>query len=110
MDLSAEEVGYFMSQVGLSAASFGVASSDITIVANALNNLFGYKCSPPVAVQPRARPELQAICINDDCPLAANPTCGAYGKAVEPATATVSGHPTKSAKSTEKGYENGIDY
>ncbi|KAK0247078.1 hypothetical protein LTR01_008949 [Friedmanniomyces endolithicus] len=47
MALDPYEIGYFITQVGLSAASFGVAQSDITDVASALFSLFSYKCEPP---------------------------------------------------------------
>jgi hypothetical protein len=40
MDLSYAEVGYFISQVADSAASFGVAKDDLTVVGNALTSLF----------------------------------------------------------------------
>lgn len=87
MDLSAEEVGYFITQVGLSAASFGVATEDVTAVGMALNKIFGYKCSPPTTVVPSQGAQLQSICTGDDCPLAPNATCAAYQAAVEPLVA-----------------------
>jgi hypothetical protein len=47
MALDAFQVGYFITQVGLSAASFGVAQADVEAVGMSLNNLFGYKCRSP---------------------------------------------------------------
>jgi hypothetical protein len=91
MDLSAAEVGYFITQVALSAASFGVAEADLTVVGTALNTLFNEECSPATVVQPSQPAALQAICIGDGCVQATvNATCGAYSKAVEPATASSS--------------------
>jgi len=87
MDLDAYEVGYFIEQVGLAAASFGVAESDIVGVADALNALFGYKCAPAVTVIPAQGPQYESICIAADCPTAANATCSSYITAMEPAMA-----------------------
>lgn len=100
MDLDAAEVGYFITQVGLSAASFGVATADVTAVGMALNAAFGYKCAPPVMIVPGSTAELQAICIADDCPLSPNATCAAYAKAVEPATATGSAMASSTGSTT----------
>ena len=84
MDLNPIQVGYFITQVGLSAASFGVASSDVTAVGQALTKLFDYRCSAPAAIVPGAPAETQAICMNPACPLADNATCSAYGTPVMP--------------------------
>lgn len=85
MDLNAAELGYFITQVGTAAASFGVTSDDVNAVGMALNNAFGYKCSPPAAIPPSAPAALQAICIASDCPTAPMATCAAYGNAIAPA-------------------------
>ena len=90
MDLNPNELNYFITQVGLSAASFGVTTDDVTAVGMALNSLFGFKCSAATTVIPNTPPETQAICQDDSCPLAANANCSAYGKAVAPMSATVS--------------------
>ena len=63
MGLGAFEFGYFVEQVGLAAASFGVADADVTAVGMALNSLFGYKCAPAATVVPSQGDALQAICI-----------------------------------------------
>lgn len=63
MALDAYQVGYFIEQVGLSAASFGVQQNDIEFVAHALQKYFGYKCAPPTDVLPDKGKELQAVCI-----------------------------------------------
>jgi hypothetical protein len=101
MDLSAAEVGYFITQVANSAASFGVAKDDLTVVGSALNNLFGMRCSAATTVVPAQGPALQAICIDATCPLAPNATCSAYGNAIEPSIAVSSLVP--SMTSTETG-------
>lgn len=94
MDLSAAEFGYFVTQVALSAMSFGVASDDITIVGKALTSAFGYKDSMPAVVVPSQPAALQAICIGDGCPTAANSTTAGYSSIMEPSTAISSLVPT----------------
>lgn len=85
MDLSIYEVSYFVQQVGLSAASFGVATDDVEYVGKALMNLFGYKCAPPMTVIPAQGAQLQSICTGKDCPIAANSTCASYQNVSMPA-------------------------
>lgn len=99
MDLTAAENNYFIEQVALSAASFGVAASDLQTVGTALNSLFGYRCSPEVTVT-GGQPELQAICIADSCPTSPNATCSAYAAAVMPSVAVSSLVPTTTASVT----------
>lgn len=89
MDLNASDVGYFIEQVGLAAASFGVAKADLTIVGDALSSIFNVRCAPPTTVIPAQGPQLQSICIADDCALAPNSTCAAYEAAVVPLVANV---------------------
>ena len=84
MDIDALELGYFITQVGTAAASFGVSAADITTVAYALQNAFGYRCAPPIAIPATANPALQAICVASDCPLSTNATCAAYANASPP--------------------------
>ncbi|KAK3314341.1 hypothetical protein B0H66DRAFT_483636 [Apodospora peruviana] len=88
MDLGPEEVGYFVQQVALAAASFGVAKDDITAVGVALNSLFGIRCAPPTTVIPTQGPHLQSICVAEDCPLSPNSTCGKYESVFPPMSAT----------------------
>jgi hypothetical protein len=97
MDLSYAEVGYFISQVAASAASFGVATDDLKIVGEALGNLFNFRCLPPTTIVEAQGPQLQSICTDDTCPLAANATCDQYdGNVTEPAVAnsTLTGNAT----------------
>lgn len=88
MDLSAAEVGYFIQQVGLSAASFGVATDDIMAVGTALNSLFGYRCAPAMTVIPAQGAVLESICIDESCPIAPNATCSMYNATMMPQNAT----------------------
>jgi hypothetical protein len=89
MDLSAAEVGYFITQVANSAASFGVASADLTVVGTALETVFDVMCGPATTIVPAQGPQLQSICIGDGCALAVNATCNAYNSTpFEPANAT----------------------
>ncbi|MCJ1378717.1 hypothetical protein MMC17_001816 [Xylographa soralifera] len=90
MDLSAAEVGYFITQVGLAAASFGVATADVTAVGMALGSLFDYSCAPPTTVIKAQGPQLQAICIDSTCPVSPNATCAAYAAAMQPLVANAS--------------------
>ncbi|KAF1972087.1 hypothetical protein BU23DRAFT_581093 [Bimuria novae-zelandiae CBS 107.79] len=78
MALSPSEFGYFVTQVGLAATSFGVSSSDVSAVADVLNTLFGYRCSPKTTVIPEMGETLNSICQNEKCPLDPNATCDAY--------------------------------
>jgi hypothetical protein len=92
MDLSYAEVGYFITQVALSAASFGVAQSDLQIVGTALGSLFDVRCAPPTIVIPAQGAQLQSICTDaSTCPLAMNASCALYETNItEPASATTS--------------------
>ena len=69
MALDAYQVQYFIHQVGLSAASFGVADADIEYVGHALQGFFGVKCAPETKIIPDAGKELQSICIAVGVPL-----------------------------------------
>ncbi|CZT24923.1 uncharacterized protein RCC_10651 [Ramularia collo-cygni] len=84
MALDANEVGYFIQQVGLSAASFGVTEDDVAAVGKALNDTFGYRCAPAAGVIPKDQVELQSICTAEDCPLSPNATCDAYDSVMAP--------------------------
>lgn len=78
MHLGNAEVTYFITQVGMAAASFGVAKDDITAVAKALNDTFNMECSPAAEVIPGTGAQLQAICTGDGCTKSANATCDKY--------------------------------
>ncbi|KAL7791529.1 hypothetical protein V8C37DRAFT_382001 [Trichoderma ceciliae] len=106
MALDNAELGYFIQQVALAAQSFGVATSDIEVVGNALSNTFGMRCAMPVTAIKAQGPQLQAICIESDCPLAKNESCGLYAAVVEPksaanSTAVVTSHSTGMPTATQ---------
>ncbi|KAK2602293.1 hypothetical protein N8I77_008840 [Diaporthe amygdali] len=94
MDLDHNEVSYFIQQVGLAAASFGVAKDDITAVAGSLDKLFNYKCLPPATAIKAQGPQLQSICTEETCPLADGAVCDQYEPAVEPMNATSTASPS----------------
>jgi hypothetical protein len=108
MDLSYAEVGYFITQVALSAASFGVAQSDLQIVGTALGSLFDVRCAPPTVIIPAQGAQLQSICTDMTCPLAVNSSCALYQTNItEPASASMSsmmatGTASATASSTSK--------
>ena len=87
MALDQYQVGYFITQVALAAASFGVAQADIEIVGYALGNLFNVKCGPSTVVIPSQPAGLQSICIESTCAQAMNATCGSYAAVAQPAIA-----------------------
>ncbi|KAL9128216.1 MAG: hypothetical protein Q9217_003062 [Psora testacea] len=88
MDLNTHQIGYFITQVGLAASSLGVSSTDIESVATALGEVFDVKCAPPTVIDPSQGPQLQSICLADDCPRASKGECGPYGtRAGEPSVA-----------------------
>ena len=62
MKLDEKQFGYFITQVGLSASSYGVTKEDVGTVAKALMDAFGYRCSKPAGVVPPTMKVLQAIC------------------------------------------------
>jgi hypothetical protein len=89
MDLNPYEMGYFIEQVAMAAASFGVAEDDLTAVGMALNSLFNYRCSPETTVIPAQGAQLQSICIDGACPVAMeNATCSAYDPVLVPTNTT----------------------
>jgi hypothetical protein len=87
MQLDSAQLYYFIEQVGLAAASFGVAVEDVTAVGKALGGLFDVRCGPPTTVIKAQGPQLQSICMTPDCVLAANATCDAYPAEGVPAVA-----------------------
>jgi hypothetical protein len=99
MNLSKPELDYFITQVGLSAASFGVATADVMAVGMALNDTFNQRCSPPAAVIPSQGAQLQAICVNPSCPTATNAVCAQYDMAATMTESMASG----SASATASG-------
>ncbi|KAK9446504.1 uncharacterized protein V1518DRAFT_423680 [Limtongia smithiae] len=98
MDLNYAELGYFIDQAVRGLLSIGFTVSDAQYINATLNAVFGERCSQPAAIiPPSAGPQLQAICIADDCPLALNSTCSSYDVVIAPAVAnaTLVGNYTK---------------
>ncbi|GAM83842.1 hypothetical protein ANO11243_018320 [Dothideomycetidae sp. 11243] len=100
MDLDANQVGYFVEQVGLSAASFGVVMADVTAVGKALAGLFDVRCAPNTIVISSLGPLPQSICIADDCPLSPNATCGSYETPLKPVNVSSSSSSSGGASSS----------
>jgi hypothetical protein len=88
MDLNPAQLGYFITQVALAGASFGVAQSDLMTVGTALGDLFGMRCSPPTVVIPAFGPQLQAMCVDGSCPISPNATCSMYEPVFAPKNVT----------------------
>jgi len=90
MNLNSAQIGYFITQVGLSALSFGVTQEDAAIVGKALGDTFGYRCAPPTVVVPSQGADLQAICQDNTCPIdpkGNQSVCATYGSADKPLVA-----------------------
>jgi len=87
MALDQYQVGYFITQVGLAAASFGVTTEDVTAVGMALAGIFDVKCGPPTTVVPSQGAQLQSICIESTCAQAMNASCGSYAAVQQPVIA-----------------------
>jgi len=75
MVLDPNELAYFITQVGLSASSFGASQSDVTAVGTALITAFDNRCGPATTIIPSQGAQLQSICTDPSCPLAANSSC-----------------------------------
>ncbi|KAF7944433.1 hypothetical protein EAE96_010827 [Botrytis aclada] len=82
MYLSDAEVNYFIEQVALSAASFGVSDSDLTTIGYSLQQSFGFRCLPPTIIVPAQGRQLQSICTDTTCPLAPNNSCAFYDQTI----------------------------
>ncbi|TGO07642.1 hypothetical protein BTUL_0257g00030 [Botrytis tulipae] len=112
MDLSDAEVNYFIEQVALSAASFGVSDSDLMTIGYSLQQSFGYRCLPPTTIVPKQGDQLQSICTDNTCPLAPNNTCAYYDYTVtkpnlssarSPGTGSSTGTRTNTSTATRTG-------
>jgi len=114
MVLSNAEFGYFVTQVGLAAASFGVTQDDATAVGMSLSKAFGYKCSPEMMIIPNTPAEQQSICTEADCPTSPNATCAAYSTFAKPSLAAsnisspVGGTSSASGSSTARASSSAV--
>jgi len=101
MKLNQTQVTYFIKQVGLSALSFGVSVEDATSVGDAMSNLFLMRCSPPTALAPGAPPQLQSVCITDDCVVDPKGDCNLYTSTMTGTmTRTITRTPTKTTSTS----------
>jgi hypothetical protein len=108
MALSPAEVGYFISQVGLAASSFGVPASDVSTVASLLGSVFNVACAPAVALVNNDT-EFQSICVAKDCPLAPGAVCGSYengGFFPEPMASGNAGCPMQQMMQQQQGWND----
>ncbi|KAI6780272.1 uncharacterized protein J7T54_003051 [Emericellopsis cladophorae] len=106
MNLNLAENTYFIQQVGMAAASFGVAEEDVTTVGTALNSLFNVRCAPPATAVKAQGPQLQSICIDEEtCPLAEDANCALYSGhgGNSTTTPTSSGMPTATGGNGDGG-------
>ena len=107
MDLKPAQLNYFISQVALSASSFGVSASDLAPVGAALDSLFNVRCADATTVVPDQGPQLQSICQDSTCPLAANNSCETYPNngtaAMKPVVADAALVPNGTASSSSSG-------
>lgn len=87
MVLNSAEMGYFITQVALSAASFGVAEADIAAAGTALNGAFNNRCGAAIVVVPETAAAFQSVCTDESCPLAPNSTCDAQALIAAPVAA-----------------------
>jgi hypothetical protein len=100
------EMGYFIQQTALAVKSLGFEDLDVELVQTGLDTTFNKRCSPPTTLIPAsAGPQLQSICIAEDCMLDPNATCDAYPNhgtepAPEIANATLVGNVTKPGTNT----------
>ncbi|TGO63290.1 hypothetical protein BCON_0014g00810 [Botryotinia convoluta] len=112
MDLSDAEVNYFIEQIALSAASFGVSDSGLMIIGYSLQRSFGYRCLPPTTIISKQGSQLQSICTDTTCPLAPNNACAYYDQTVakpnlssgrSPGTGSSTGTVTNTSTATRTG-------
>lgn len=94
MDIDKYEMNFFTEQIVTAVASVGFEQPDIDFTNSSLYATFANRCSPPTTVIPAdAGPQLQAICVAGNCPLAENSTCSAYpngGPVEQPVVANAS--------------------
>ncbi len=84
MNLTAADLGYFITQVALAAESLGVASSDVDKVGVALTTTFTKLCLAPSVIVPGVPATYQdpAICNDVSCSKAMSDSCNAYPNAM----------------------------
>ena len=90
---------FFIQQVEDAAISLGISSDDAKVLGNILNTSYNTRCAPAVGVTNiSAPPELQSVCIADDCLADPNENCAAYpldGEALIPVNITATSNSTR---------------
>ncbi|KAL8278756.1 hypothetical protein RQP46_008825 [Phenoliferia psychrophenolica] len=103
MVLSPAQLGYFITQVALSAQSFGVAATDIAAVGKSLIGAFDNRCGAATAIGPLAAEPL-SICTDPSCPLAPMSNCTGQASVAAasgvPVASSVAMTPTGTAAAT----------
>ena len=110
MNLNAAQVGYFIQQVGLSAASFGVSTEDVSYVGNALTTLFNTKCSRAVALTPQTTPDLQSVCTGDNCVVAKDSDSICLSNSTTPTTTTTTAKTPEQTTTKNNDKRNGFKW
>ena len=81
MNINKTQNDYFIQQVGLAAASYGVSEEDVGVVASVLDGLFNARCTPPLSEDSGVPSFLvdtnPSICQAPDCPIANETFCPA---------------------------------
>ncbi|KAH8819334.1 hypothetical protein F5884DRAFT_864901 [Xylogone sp. PMI_703] len=91
MDINPAEMGFFIDQAVRGLLSIGFTNSDAKFVNDTLDMTFNRRCAPATPVVPAsAGPQLQAICLTQDCILLVNATCSVYDAPVAPVVANAS--------------------
>jgi hypothetical protein len=79
MNLTYNEVGYFIDQMTRSSLHYQFAASDAVSFNSSMNARYNVRCAPAVSTRPGSPPMLFSLCQNPTCPLAApNADCQAY--------------------------------
>jgi hypothetical protein len=80
MDLDRYQMGFFIELCVSSMKSLGISAADADLFGDTLTSLFDFRCSPPALIpkEPAAGPELQSVCIAENCPFDPKADCAAY--------------------------------
>jgi len=102
MNLGPNELLYFNSQIDIAAIALGIQAGIPTVgTLGSFDEIYGQRCSPPLAILAGENADLQALCINSACPIAtSSATCAAYGsnngQGTDPASASSTPGPQSS--------------
>lgn len=84
MNLTHEDLGYFISQMAQAAITYGFSDQDANTLATNWNNMYNVRCAPATGTPP----QLLSLCQNPTCPL---PISGADCESYVNLTATGAG-------------------